>query len=502
MDIEEQPLVSVILTSYNHERFIGESIKSILNQTYSNIELAIVDDCSTDNSWQIIQDYAKQDNRIISYRTPVNLFCGTIEAMLPKTRGSFVAIAHSDDAWLPTKLEKQVKYLIDNPDVEACFTRAEIINDDGVSLADDPKKVDHPYLHAFDYANRSRVEWLRFLFLNGNAFCHPSILIRRHCYVDFDMFPHGLTSLPDYRQWVRLCLHGDVYILDERLTRFRVHDDESNTSGISLDREKRLNEEFYLVLKEYSQINREDLLAAFPETEKYLIAGRINTKFALAKICLEDSLRPQHHLFGIELLYELFQSKESSAEILDLYGYENHAFDDDRRRFDIFGLIPGDRCCSPGVYVDCTGRGFSETNSIHTKTLLTDEGFGVVKFDLGELASGASNLRFDPDEGRLDDIEILDCRIDDAHVTLNAVNPFNDESERYRFITTDPQFITAKPVSGRWLTVLFRVQPIGTDELSRLLISQNEQIGFLSKESSRAEKKGIGAKLRHIFDRN
>lgn len=61
MDIEEQPLVSVILTSYNHERFIGESIKSILNQTYSNIELAIVDDCSTDNSWQIIQDYAKQD---------------------------------------------------------------------------------------------------------------------------------------------------------------------------------------------------------------------------------------------------------------------------------------------------------------------------------------------------------------------------------------------------------------------------------------------------------
>lgn len=74
MDIEEQPLVSVILTSYNHERFIGESIKSILNQTYSNIELAIVDDCSTDNSWQIIQDYAKQDNRIISYRTPVNFF--------------------------------------------------------------------------------------------------------------------------------------------------------------------------------------------------------------------------------------------------------------------------------------------------------------------------------------------------------------------------------------------------------------------------------------------
>ena len=173
--------------------------------------------------------------------------------------------------------------------------------------------------------------------------------------------------------------------------------------------------------------------------------------------------------------------------------------DDD---FDIFGLIPGDRCCSPGVYVDCTGRGFSEINSIHTKTLLTDEGFGVVKFDLGQLASGASNLRFDPDEGRLDDIEILDCRIDGARVTLNAVNPFNDESERYRFITTDPQFITAKPVSGRWLTVLFRVQPIGTDELSRLLISQNEQISFLSKESSRAEKKGFGAKLRHFIDGN
>lgn len=95
--MSQAPRVSVILPSYNHELYIERSVNSILSQTFSDFEVVILDDCSTDSSWEIIQSLAAHDGRIHAFRNEKNMFCGAIEAAMDNARGDLIAIAHSDD---------------------------------------------------------------------------------------------------------------------------------------------------------------------------------------------------------------------------------------------------------------------------------------------------------------------------------------------------------------------------------------------------------------------
>jgi len=162
--------VSVILTSYNHEKYLREAIESVLNQSFSDFELIIWDDASTDSSWEIINSYT--DNRIRGFRNETNSR-GTINKSLLKARGEYIAIHHSDDIWEPSKLEKQVAFLDANPETGAVFTQALIIDENGDLFKDES----HFYYKIFEQPVRSRYEWLNFFFFNGNALCHPSVLV-------------------------------------------------------------------------------------------------------------------------------------------------------------------------------------------------------------------------------------------------------------------------------------------------------------------------------------
>ena len=88
------------MSSYNHERFLRESIESVLNQTYSNFELIILDDASTDSSWEIIESF--QDPRVIALRNNTNRE-RRFNQIIPGLKGEFIAVHHSDDAWEPEK---------------------------------------------------------------------------------------------------------------------------------------------------------------------------------------------------------------------------------------------------------------------------------------------------------------------------------------------------------------------------------------------------------------
>ena len=146
------PKVSVILTSYNHEKFLRESIDGVLNQTFKDYELIICDDASTDHSWDIICSY--DDSRIISYRNNINIVRGNLNNMIEQVaHGEYIAIHHSDDAWEPTKLEKQVHFLDTHPTIGAVFTNAHLIGENGDSLNDSS----HFLYNIFDQPNRDRL---------------------------------------------------------------------------------------------------------------------------------------------------------------------------------------------------------------------------------------------------------------------------------------------------------------------------------------------------------
>ena len=118
MSIEK--LVSIITPNYNCEKYISQTIESVLAQTYANWEMIIVDDCSTDNSYQIALEYAKKDKRIHVYKNEINSGAAkSRNVAIQMAQGDYVAFLDSDDLWAPEKLEKQLNFMKNN---NYCFT--------------------------------------------------------------------------------------------------------------------------------------------------------------------------------------------------------------------------------------------------------------------------------------------------------------------------------------------------------------------------------------------
>ena len=108
-------LVSVIMPTYNCANFIGETIESVLNQTYKNWELIIVDDCSKDNTEEVVNNYIIKDNRIKYHRFKENQGAAMARTKaMELAQGNYMAFLDSDDLWVKNKLEKQLKYMEDN----------------------------------------------------------------------------------------------------------------------------------------------------------------------------------------------------------------------------------------------------------------------------------------------------------------------------------------------------------------------------------------------------
>lgn len=120
--VGKEGLVSVIMPTYNSSNFVAESIDSILSQTYQNLELIISDDCSSDNTMEILEDYAKRDSRIIIQRNEKNGGAGVSRNnSIKRATGQYIAFCDSDDRWVPKKLETQIEYM-KSQDIALCFS--------------------------------------------------------------------------------------------------------------------------------------------------------------------------------------------------------------------------------------------------------------------------------------------------------------------------------------------------------------------------------------------
>jgi len=247
--MKRNPKVSVILTSYNHAKYIEDSIKSVLNQSFNNFELIIWDDCSTDNSWEIILGF--NDPRIRPFRNEYNQSGDSVRRAIEEVAaGQYIAIHHSDDLWESSKLAKQVKFLDNNENYVAVFTYVKLIDETGMIFLDH----DHPYYDIFDQSNRNRHEWLRYFFFKGNALCMPSVLFRKSIFQYLNP-SYGLYQLPDFSDWVQLCLLGEIFILPDELTTFRIHKDEENWSGNKPSTRIRMQFELLKILDHYKNIS-------------------------------------------------------------------------------------------------------------------------------------------------------------------------------------------------------------------------------------------------------
>lgn len=123
--------VSIITPVYNSEKFINDTISSVLNQTYTNWEMILVDDCSTDNSKKIINEYVEKDSRFKYIKLSQNSGAAVARnTAIKAATGRFLAFLDSDDAWEPEKLDLQIKFMIENK-VGFSFTSYKIVDENG-----------------------------------------------------------------------------------------------------------------------------------------------------------------------------------------------------------------------------------------------------------------------------------------------------------------------------------------------------------------------------------
>ncbi len=295
--VEKSPKVSVILPAYNHENFIEETIESVLNQTFQDFEFIIGDDASTDGTVEKILKYQDEIEQIHLF--DFNDY-GHMPFLKEQASGEYIAIINSDDVWMPSKLEKQVKILDENPDVVACFTWCDRIDENSVLLNG---------ANPFCANNRTKEEWLNYFFFQGNCFAHASLLIRRELYMQMGKKNASMyRQIPDFNRWIEVIQEHEVYMIEEKLTKIRTNTGEGRSNVSACNRDnliRQMNEESYMWYKVIGNMDEQYFLKAFRE-----------------QLIDVEATEPIHIM--CEKFFVLLQTKLEFAKIAAIFYYYDH----------------------------------------------------------------------------------------------------------------------------------------------------------------------------------
>ncbi len=204
-------LVSIIIPAYNAEKYISETVDSVITQTYKNWELIIINDGSKDHTLPILESYSKKDQRI-SFITKQNTgVSDTRNAGIEKAKGEFVAFLDADDKWLPQNLEKKINYLLAHADIDYVFSNMFVADQflQNQNLA--PVGKDTNILEDL-------------LLWNGEVIPGPSsnLVVRKKCLDSGIRFDKRLTTIADQNFTVQLAAKFKGKLLNEVLWIYRV----------------------------------------------------------------------------------------------------------------------------------------------------------------------------------------------------------------------------------------------------------------------------------------
>ncbi len=215
----DQPLVSICMPTYNAEKTVKQTLESILNQTYRNIEILVVDNASTDNTVSVVRESA--DPRIKIYCNDTNIGAeGNFSKCVRLAKGEYTAIFHADDLYLPDMVQKQVQAFQENPTIGAVFTMAKRINsrDEVIGEMNLPSELRWKGKGVYHFP-----EIFLSVLKNGNFLVCPSAMVRSELYkqlVPFDAERFGTSA--DLDMWLRILERHTVTILEDKLMHYRI----------------------------------------------------------------------------------------------------------------------------------------------------------------------------------------------------------------------------------------------------------------------------------------
>ena len=285
------PLVSVVIPVYNGANYLREAIESALSQAYPNLEVVVVDDGSTDETWAIIQSYGA---RVVGLRKENGGVASALNAGIRRAQGPLVAWLSHDDIFLPGKLARQAEFMLAHPEAALCYTDFEIIDATGARLA----TVRTPW----EPARALPGAFLRDMYINGST-----TMLRKTCFEQCGGFDERLAHTQDLEMWLRLAEQGELGHLPEVLIQSRSHAGQG-----SLNFEHQIEEEHALFAALFERLGPERFfpaLAGIADARERLARGREWfadalrrrrgwRRFALEQYRMALALRPSLRLQG------------------------------------------------------------------------------------------------------------------------------------------------------------------------------------------------------------
>ena len=325
------PAISVNLVTYNHEDFIADAIRSVLDQTFADLELVIVDDGSTDRTPEIISSI--HDTRIVSLRQANQGPSAATNRGLAACRGRYVALMSGDDLCHPDRLRRQLEEYSRGP-TRVLFSGVDFIDDAG-----QPLSGGHFADRLFDTTSMTRAQILERFFMRNNFINAITTFTELRVLREAGPFNPLLFQLQDFDMWIRLVKRMDLAFMPESLVRYRIRSNQQNLSAPRLGVRIRTAHERYFVLRRFfDDLPLDPFRDAF---RQYLINPECRTPVELAceQAFLFHRVNAQpHQLIGLEMLYRLLGDPESRDLLETRYGFTLHDFVAKLKEIDTFNI--------------------------------------------------------------------------------------------------------------------------------------------------------------------
>ena len=235
MTTTDPPAVSIVIGAYNAQRYLAQTLDSLLAQTFTDFELIVVDDGSEDSTFDILKQYEAKEARVRPIHIPHGGIVDAANAGLNAARAEYIARADADDLHMPDRLQKQVDYLNAHPEVVAVGSRMQVIEPYGSPL----KLSDHKLTH----------EEIEAGLLNGDGWAlpQPAAMLRKSVAMKVGAYRHDYPWSEDLDLFLRMAEVGRLANLPDVLVKYRIHPGSTNWKkhDIQMNNKPRLIREAY-----------------------------------------------------------------------------------------------------------------------------------------------------------------------------------------------------------------------------------------------------------------
>ena len=284
--IHENDFVTIIMPVYNGEKYLNETINSVLNQTFSDFEFLIIDDGSSDKTEEIIKSYT--DSRICFVKNNENLkIISTLNKGLSLAKGKYIARIDADDICINTRLEKQVAFLESNPSIG-------LLGSNYKTFGTSNKNIHYPSLH----------EDLKFSALFYNPFCHPSIMMRKEVLEKYQLrFNPDFLHVEDYKLWTEFLSITHCANLSEELIAYRTHENQISKVHSELQKKSCFNVQIAYLKNAGFEMSRDEIQS--------LVSNYTSNSPLLFLISIEKLIRQnvQLNFFSQEILVDYYRKQ-------------------------------------------------------------------------------------------------------------------------------------------------------------------------------------------------